>query len=250
LFGGIPTDTEHTADLRARDDDPTPRPLVRAILEAAWDLACPDFSEVRVLDVCAGSGVWVSEARRLAHRRGQVFDGTAIDIDPRKRHHLERWADRVIVGDWREAAANAFDFDLVVGNPAFSEIVSDFPGESMPEAFRPSGAVLLLHTQQAFARGRNGRRVWRACTPASAWTIPAPVSYRADGMCDSRCYQASLWISGREPDGGRVPTALLEADPPGGAGSWRWRTMPGAESAEEIRADRLRTVADDARSSK
>ena len=68
---GMVSAADHEADLRAREDDPTPRGVARAIIEGVRYAWLIDPSElwtakrpVRVLDVCAGYGCWASEWRR------------------------------------------------------------------------------------------------------------------------------------------------------------------------------------------
>jgi hypothetical protein len=84
---GMVSASEHEADLRAREEDNTPRGVARAILSAALPkLAVQDWhpfaklangrfdplkahrcgGPIRVLDVCAGFGCWASEMRRIA----------------------------------------------------------------------------------------------------------------------------------------------------------------------------------------
>lgn len=89
---------------------------------------------IRVLDICAGAGVWASEVRRLARLMGFQVQITAVDYAPEERPWLCRHADRVIIADWHEALGMVMDatgnwnwlatpaeYDLIVGNPAFSQ---------------------------------------------------------------------------------------------------------------------------------
>ena len=89
---------------------------------------------IRVLDICAGAGVWASEVRRIAEMMGFQVHITAVDYEPDERQWLVRHADRVIIGDWHEALGMVQDergvwfwpgekaeFDIIVGNPAFSQ---------------------------------------------------------------------------------------------------------------------------------
>jgi hypothetical protein len=89
---------------------------------------------IRVLDICAGAGVWASEVRRFAAAHGFEVHITAVDYEPDERENLLRHAHEVIIGDWHEALGMVLDergvwvwgperreYDLVIGNPAFSQ---------------------------------------------------------------------------------------------------------------------------------
>jgi hypothetical protein len=104
---------------------------------------------IRVLDICAGAGVWASEVRRFAALLGFDVHITAVDYEPDERPNLERHADEVIIGDWHEGLGmvladvavrtvtpagveievtesrwvwgpNRREYDVIIGNPAFS----------------------------------------------------------------------------------------------------------------------------------
>lgn len=135
-IAGVQTAELVDIDLRSRGADYTPRGLARACVEATIRLGChsagwstpgrdvdhavlasdayPDLFRAvsddrpfRVLDVCAGAGVYASELRRhWVHRLGlpsQWLHITAVEIHRAELEHLERWADDVILGDYREA---------------------------------------------------------------------------------------------------------------------------------------------------
>jgi hypothetical protein len=89
---------------------------------------------IRVLDICAGAGVWGSEVRRIASMMGFEVWITAVDYEPDERENLIRHADEVIIGDWHVALGmeqnergvwfwpgEKREYDLIVGNPAFSQ---------------------------------------------------------------------------------------------------------------------------------
>lgn len=191
-------------DLRAREEDLTPRGVVRAVL-CAYQETDP-VAPRSVLDVCAGYGVWSSEARRLwpdAHI-------TAVEIDARKSEYLARHADQVIVGsDWTNAlpveSQGSLEYSLAIGNPHFSGLVTDDPHGSMPaRLLEHCGVVLLFHQSASFQRGRAGARIWRTYQPAHVFSVPGAIRFRtginpATGKrygTDARCYQATLWIHG------------------------------------------------------
>jgi hypothetical protein len=104
---------------------------------------------IRVLDICAGAGVWSSEVRRFAALLGFEVWITAVDYEPDERQHLVRHADEVIIGNWHEALGmmerkvwvktmtpagteieveetrwvwgEKREYDMIIGNPAFSQ---------------------------------------------------------------------------------------------------------------------------------
>jgi hypothetical protein len=221
----VATAAEHHADLRAREEDLTPRGVVRAVLEALDWRGRPEPR--RVLDVCAGYGVWSSEARRLwpsAHV-------TAVELDERKRAHLERWADEVLAGhDW--TAALGGEYDLALGNPHFSGLVTQDPAASMPARLLGCASLVLLFHQSAnFQRGQSGACVWAEYPPAAVFQVPGSVRFRTGANpetgraygSDSRCYQATLWARGH-----RGPAELHQLSwlPPAAR---RWTVQPGTE---------------------
>lgn len=254
---GMLSAAEHEADLRSRGLDPTPRGVVRAVLEALcdwWTQIPGTASTFRVLDVCAGYGVWASEWRRLWHVRdyGVSFELplhiTGVEIDQSKREHLAKWCDEPVIDTWRpDMTPEPFGYqwagDLIIGNPDFSHILrrgkhrnpnkrTDYrPVEEtmVPVLLRHAPEVLLLHTTGAFTDSPHGREVWRRYPPAATW-LCGRISFRSDGKTDSRCYQATLWQRGHR---GPCATHMLPALP---YGSRRWTTLPGTEDAQTARA--------------
>ena len=228
-------------DTAAREDDPTPRELERAILDAAmvavWR-ARPrrlDGDPMRVLDVCAGYGCWSSELRSHAARKRYGVHITGVEICEARRADLAKWCDRVEICSWLDVVEH---FDVVIGNPHFSALVGASPAESMPAVLLDlAPAVLLLHQSSSFQRGLPGVAAWRHCPPARVWLVPGSVQFRRgtnpkNGKrwgSDQRCYQASLWLRGHPG-----PTAVeLLPDPPDGRASWRWTVPPGSEDPSD-----------------
>lgn len=267
---GPTTPAEVDAELRSRDDDPTPRGTIAPIIAAAvrrgalrlvWRItrsgthleSCDRIVDarnpLRVLDVCAGFGSWSSEfARWWVHALGAPREWlhiTGVEIHPPRAVDLRKWCDVEIIGDW---ASIEGDYDLAIGNPAFSLLFPDLPhgfrGEvpeenieaSMPAVLlKHAPAVLLLHTQQAFLRGRAGRAVWRRYTPVRQWLIPGAVRFRVGTNTktgkpygsDQRCYCASLWQRAAP----RSTMVEMLADL--GADDLRWDVEPGSEDPSD-----------------
>jgi len=239
---GLASSSEHAAELRSRGDDPTPRGVVRAVLNAAQSeyLFKWPGHQLRVLDVCAGYGCWASEMRRLAVRQGWPVHITGVEIFEQRREHLRKWCDVHFMCDWRRAAEMhvaysddpaADAFDIAIGNPDFAQLLRDNAGNFVePEQsmvgqlLRHAPAVLLLHTQQAFIKSEAGRTCYRAYPPAASWYVPGGVKFRGSRMgADSRCYQVTLWL--RDHKGPCSTYMLDDLEPHERA----WVVPPGSE---------------------
>lgn len=190
-----------------------------------------------------GSPLHVSEAGGACERR---------DCDG-----LRKWCDARLILDWRTALKQlaldlkaSHEFDLIVGNPAFSHILrsgkvwsstaNKGKGGWINTKYRPrddtmvptlllhATAVLLLHHGAAFEDSENGREVWRAYTPACQWKL-GRLGFRGDGKTDNRPYCASLWLRKYT---GRSCSAYMLDEPE----SRQWAgTPPGSESIEDAK---------------
>jgi hypothetical protein len=250
-------------DHASREDDPTPRGVVRAALAAAVNLESmpdvyaklcaarmfadapeiPHVGPLRVLDVCAGYGCWASELRRLAALQGWPVHITGVELFEPRRAVLEKWCDEVVIGDWHPDGCvyrRPTIFDLVIGNPHFTALTHEDPEQSMPAVLlRHAPAVLLYHSVNTFQRGVPGRAVYRATRPAAKWLVPGTVSHDGTSSVASDCYQVTLWLRGHD---GPCSEYLLDVEPEdanrdagilkrGGAPykCWRWTVPPGSE---------------------
>lgn len=223
-LAGIPTAAEVDADLRSRGADYTPRMVARACVEALSGQLLVEAVDrdrsnpLRVLDVCAGAGVYSSElARHWVRVLGlprEWLHITAVEIHEPELEHLERWADDVVIGDVDEALATVCDhceggviadgepcpecdgegsvpveYDLALGNPNFELLraPSIERGRYDVEASLPArlltvaAAVALLHRHNAWSKDGPGTSVRRCYPPAFAWDIPGAVRFRAPG---------------------------------------------------------------------
>lgn len=238
IFEDVPTQAQHHADLRAREEDLTPRGVVRAVLQAWARSVNHDARGLRVLDVCASYGVWSSELRRLAHRLRLPVNITAVELDERKAPHLRKWADRVLTGvDWTFALdphlePHDNEYDLAIGNPHFSALTNDDPHESMPALLlEHARSVLLFHQEQNFQKSIAGCRIWHEYQPRRVFHIPGSIRFRVGTNpntgkpygADSRCYQATYWNGPASGVTESVMMPWLEAP------ARRWSRMPGTE---------------------
>lgn len=255
LFDGVATPEQLDAREREHEVDRTPRGLVRSALgalisaseprsefqiefvkvasEPIWHRSVDLARPLKVLDVCAGSGVWSSEARRLFGRLGIPVEITAVEIRTEEREALRRWADHVVLGDIHETELLPLDalgpFDLVIGNPHFTGLHA-----MVPELLGMARAVILLHTTQAFQRGALGASLVHAHPPVLELRIGQSVRFRhgvnpANGKpwsADSLCYSVTAWV-GRQSPGSAWLTKGLQLS----AHERRWTEPPGAESS-------------------
>lgn len=209
---------------------------------------------IRVLDVCAGAGVWASEVRHLFAILGIAVHITAVELDEeREGEYLPRHADEVVFMGWREFAqkckAEGRWFDLIVGNPAFTQARAlEVAGELDPDTSMPAllteiaGAVILYMSQQGFTKTASGFLVRQRYIPAFAVDVPGSVNHRAGlnpkgrrWSADSVPYSALMWLGKiAGPHVGMTATGMLE---PLDGRSWREGLRPGAEPVEWLRAE-------------
>lgn len=269
------------ARLREHEADFTPRPVVRAILEwylanvlrvaglangqrylylTGGSVATRPSSVLRILDACAGAGVWASEVRRLFMLLGVDVHITAIELREEEAPHLRRHADRVVIGDWRafveSCKRDGTRFDLVVGNPPFalarapeiSRTECDVDA-SMPVMLADiASLVILYNSQQAWTKTSRGYEVRRRFPPAYAVDVPGSINHRSGVnpendkryAADKIPYSACLWLGAPAgPHVGLTPTGMI--DPIDGR-SWREDLRPGAEPDEWLAANGIPTV--------
>lgn len=209
---------------------------------------------LRVLDVCAGAGVWASEVRRLMALLGIPVHITAVELDrEREGAYLPRHADEVVWDDWRRFAKACIEqrrwFDLIVGNPAFTQARAlEVAGELDPETSMPAllmqiaGAVMLYMSQQGWTKTAAGFLVRQRFPPAFAVDVPGSVNHRTGlnpkgkrWSADSVPYSASMWLGKiAGPHQGLTSTDMLK---PLDGRSWKEGLRPGAEPLEWLRAE-------------
>ena len=236
LFDAIPTESEQVDHDRRHENDPTPRGVVRQaldrLLEFRWSSVrgrklvhvagepVGNGGPLTALDWCAGSGAWSSELRAWASRNGVDVEITAVEIRPEEAANLDRWADRVIIGDWT-AALDHGPFDLVVSNPAFSLFLA-----GLPRLLEHAESAIVLHTTETLQRTEAGAALARSHPPTLELGIPGSVRYRgASQGADLRIYSVSAWTRAGVTAGSWT-REILPTLPPAARG---WRERPGAE---------------------
>jgi hypothetical protein len=252
LFDTIPTAHEQAADDRDHELDRTPRGVVRQalarLLGSTIAAACDSVTvkavtvdgrriwdghkreldgPLRVLDWCAGSGVWASEVRAWAVAHGIPVHITGVELRECERENLDRWCDEVVIGTW-ETALSTFanngstDFDLVVGNPAFSLMLY-----GLPLLLEHVTAAIVLHTTETLQRTEAGAALAASHPPTRELGIPGSVRYRGAGTgADQRIYSVSSWVRGARNDGLGWPREVLPLLPSAERG---WVEPPGGE---------------------
>jgi predicted RNA methylase len=238
---------------RAYEVDRTPRGLVRAALDAhlsarhdhaRWQAvyvagnlvwSAIEGGPLRVLDVCAGSGVWASEMRAWCDRHGIPVEITALEVRPEEREHLARVADEVIIGDALDLLDDdhyfgAYRWHIVIGNPAFSLLAMGKPERRslLPVLLDLARAVVLLSTSQAFTRSEAAARWLHDHPPALELRIAQGVRFRATSGTDGISYSVTSWVQHQRHvlPGTPWPCQVLVLP----AEARRWREIPGREA--------------------
>jgi hypothetical protein len=262
LFSDLPTEAEQDQRDRDHEVDRTPRGLVRAALaelvtgqrwqrgpatgDGSHAFDRPDrhalniaglrvafgSQPLRILDVCAGAGVWSSEARRLFGLLGIPVEITAVEIREEERERLAKWADHVVIADDLDFLGTAAGgFDLAIGNPYFNGPKVNGKRDPkralarrMPKVLACARAAILLHTTQAFQRGEVGQTFVFDHPPVLELRVGQSVRFRPKAGADSLCYSVTAWVGEREP-GSAWLTKGLALDSP----DRKWTEIPGAE---------------------
>lgn len=227
-----------------------------------WRMNCPPKPAgssappvLRVLDLCAGYGVWSQQLRRVAAELGFEVHITGLECREECRADLERHCDEVVICDAAEYIARTDErFDLVMGNPPFSlpderakrkrndagDLV-DGSGQSRLRAYE----VLVVGSRQLLAdhdsrlalfvpQGWTGRcrdlaELAQLHPPIEVHNQALPVAFGADGKTDQLVYTTMVW---GHPDAPARPcglTTLPVLDPK--QLRWDGHTIPGTEDA-------------------
>lgn len=209
---------------------------------------------LRILDVCAGAGVWASEIRRLFAILGIAVHITAVELhEEREREYLPRHADEVVFDDWRTFAkrckAEGRWFDLAIGNPGFIQARAlEVGGKLDPDTSMPAllmdiaGAVMLYMTMQGWTKTEAGACVRERYPMAFAVDIPGSVNHRTGlnpkgkrWSADDKAYSTSMWLGKiAGPHVGLTVGGMLK---PMDGRSWKEGLRPGAEPLEWLRAE-------------
>ena len=230
---------------RSHEVDPTPAAVVAQGLSTFARRHLRRLAQrhsVRLLDPCAGSGVFGQQAHR-------VFDGaerTAVEIRPEEEPWLRRNYDKYRIGNALELVPQMGpSFDLASTNPAFTLTIELLP--LLLACVRAGGHVLLFGLNELGSRGAASRALWRRYPPREQWRVFGTIKFR-NGInpstgkpwgADMRSYSWWLWES--DGNGGARPydvddtTARRTIELPElDSALRRWSTVPGREDAEQI----------------
>lgn len=234
LFVDIPTAEEQYADDRDNELDRTPRLAARESLAAVLDRFEPVLDHasrtrgwIEAVDVCAGAGPWASELRQLCFERGRDIRLHAIEKRSSELPFLQRWCDTVEISLFKDALMRAMAsgrrWDILVGNPNFTGLA-----ELLPLARSVAQMTVLLHTEQAFTKGKAMRAVIREHPPVLELRIGGDIHFRgAQHGADMRPYSVSVWLNEGRDWGSGWPTEVLELSD----AARRWRQVPGGEQS-------------------
>lgn len=241
--------------LRLHSADFTPRAVAAQALHRLLATSRPPR---RILDVCAGAGVYASEARRIAHELGISVHVTAIELREEERRYLEHNADLALIGDW-SLALDLEPFDLIVGNPAFPIWPLALPG--LLRCLTPGGLICaLFHNglgQRALVspdedEGQDFEpfELLDEHPPIAQWRIRGPIRFRSKDQInpktnkpygvDIRDYSHWLW-AGYPLQGMRHDMRMTSASGLGWftcdlprlpSESLRWTVRPGTEGLD------------------
>jgi hypothetical protein len=156
---------------------------------------------IHVLDICAGAGVFASEIRRFAALLGFEVHITAVDYEPDELPNLVRHADEVIIGDWHTALGMVQDelgvwvwgpdgkreFDLIIGNPAFSQARA----ATRPEWPRASGPPKKPGGQPTVTRAEAKERKRLADLAVAAGEYPERAEYDPSKSMPALCLECA-----------------------------------------------------------
>ena len=157
---------------REHEADFTPRPVARALVAATMPRVVERYWQrpdeprlIRVLGVCSGAGVFESEVLRWCVLNHVDVHITAVEIRPEERENLRRHAHDVVIGDWHEGLGMRRDgdgwvwrdeppkYDLVIGNPAFSQARAPYRrGWPSPRVDDNGHTIKLTKSEQAQRR--------------------------------------------------------------------------------------------------
>lgn len=186
------TETQKEMGKRKEHDFyPTPPLLAAAALEPLAYMI-DDNPLIKILDPCAGGGVWGEAARGIFGNRA-VVDGLDIRPIPQPSTY-DGWGAGV---DFLSPAARTIipDYDVVMMNPPFSHAQYFVErGLELLAQDRPSRLVALLRL--SFLESRKRKSFWAAHPPALVTVLAERPSFSGDGKTDGTAYGFFYWRGG------------------------------------------------------
>lgn len=162
----------------------------RAVVEQALRFLKTEYESVidvpSYLDPGAGSGVYCKVVRELWPNA--VI--TAVEPREEEADALRAVADEVIVGPFEPTKMSGRKWNLIAGNPPFSQTrawVREIVKENMCRT------LMLLEKVQAFQRGLEGLALIREFPPAAELRVAQALQFRPDKGSDSICYSHWVW---------------------------------------------------------
>lgn len=225
--------------LRAHSADFTPMGVVDQLYGQLL-LRHADLRPSRLLDPCAGAGIFGARARRLWPKAHMMA------IEPRDEEipHLHRHYDTVAIGQAERilpalAAGPEDRFDIIATNPAFPifmEIVEH------GHAVLHEQGYLVLMGLSTWGQSDDAYQFFRRFTPAEQWRVTGRIHFRGDQVnpktgevyqSDQRDYSWWVWrprLSGRHKPGEALSWRVVQLPPLSAAArSWRGCPRPGTE---------------------
>ncbi len=172
--------------LREHEADFTPLPVARHCLRRASELRIQDFDSWygRILDPCAGAGVWCQAARA----EYDVSHVMAVEAREEEHQYLRAHADDIVIGDYLETdvRGRGFRFDLGVANPPFSRFFAFV--EKMLDDCQEAAVFAPIDVKM---RSEEGAKAWEKLSRYldSVFVVPGPIYFRGPGEnADFRTY--------------------------------------------------------------
>lgn len=186
----------------------TPGDVAEQVLRG---IAALGVQATSIIDLGSGAGVWLQRAAFVFPQARRI----AVEIRHEERPHLERWADEIHVGDFRDL--DLPPVDLVVGNFAFKWMEAKLRWSLARARHVVSIAPASVGTEEGM------EDLLRRRPPTDSLRLAGRIAFMY-GVSDFQHHEALLWGPPGEHQAWTThPMPLL---PPG---SRRWIVRPGEE---------------------